>query len=281
MPRRNPPTPLLARCSVGLCALLATGCAAEPAAEQHGETLVLLLADGPLTVEPAAERPLLEVASAETIVNHEIVPEVTIQAGLLLQALYSDTGSGRMFSVVAWPADTVLRRHWHSVTERLWMIEGSIASPDGEVGAGMFWEAPAQVAMGPFTSTGSFFAFMGEGPFETHYLAEGQEAPVAGRTIAVAPDTIPWQPLAQLAPGSAVQGGVKLLSARSETERGVYLVRLTEANVHAPATYGANLEGYVLHGELRLSDPYHGIHVLSPGFYFRIPRGFPSSLFGL
>jgi hypothetical protein len=40
----------------------------------------------------------------------------------------------------------------------------------------------------------------------------------------------------------------------------------------------SNFEGYVLSGSLRVADPYHGVHVLTPGFYFRIPEGFPFRL---
>ena len=274
---------------VGLLLIGLQGCTQQSEAQEHpvqngapaagDETILLLLADGPLTSEPAPATPPLDLAGSELVLNGAIVPEMTIQSGLFLQSLYADSATGHSFSVVRWPADVSLERHWHPVTERLWMIDGSIASKaDGEVGPGMYWEAPAQVAMGPFTSTGAVFAFLGEGPFMTHYLDAGEEAPRAGMTFAVDPDTMQWQPLADVV-GSTVEGSMKVLSVRTETDRGVYLVRLTEpAVVPAYAIYGANLEGYVLAGALRFADPYHGTHLLTPGFYFRIPAGFPSSL---
>jgi hypothetical protein len=240
-------------------------------------TLILLLLDGPLTSESVSSTPPLELAGHEVLLNAAIVPEVTIQSGLLMRPLYTDS-VGRSSSVVAWPDDISLRRHWHPVTERLWMIEGSIASPaDGEVGSGMFWGAPPESAMGPFTSTGSVFVFLGEGPFETHYLHTVEEAPRAGETYAVDPDTLSWRPFAAIL-GPNVNGQVKRLSPQTETDRAVYLVRLDEAGPVPYSVFGANLEGYVLSGSLRMSDPYHGTHLLEPGFYFRIPAGFPLSL---
>lgn len=71
---------------------------------------------------------------------------------------------------------------------------------------------------------------------------------------------------------------MKSLSPQTETDRAVYLVRLDEDGPVPYSVFGANLEGYVLSGSVRLSDPYHGAHLLEPGFYFRIPAGFPSSL---
>lgn len=269
---------LLAFCVTGVVML--TGAARGPsvAPATDGETMVLLLTDGPLTFEPAPETPSLELAGEEVILNGDLVPRVMIQGGLLMRPLYADSAGGHSFSVVEWPAEIALRRHWHPVTERLWMIEGSIASADdAAVGAGRFWEAPARVAMGPFSSSGSVFVFLGEGPFETYYLEAGEKAPEAGVPFTVDPDTVSWQRLTDFL-GPDVMGGIKVLAARTETDRGVYLLRLAGSTVPAPAIYGANLEGYVLSGSLRLSDPYHGVHLLTPGFYFRVPAGFPSSL---
>jgi len=260
---------------------------AEPrnAVDSSAEATLLLLADGPLTSRPTPADPTPDEAGSEFILNSQIVPEVSIQSGLIMQPVHTDAATGYSFSIVTWPESATLRRHWHPSTERLWMIEGLIASPaDGEVGHGKFWEAPARVEMGPFTSTGSTFAFLGEGPFETYYLDEGEQAPEVGETRTVDPGTMAWKPLADVAGGLA-EGEVKMLSARTQTDRGVYLVRLPastttrEANDGSPYTrFGANIEGYVLQGELRYSDPYHGTHLLKPGYYFRIPAGFPSTV---
>lgn len=271
-------TRLVALCLVGASVLTAGATVRSEALAMDDETTILLLADGPLASEPARTTPPLELADAEILLNGEIVPEVTIQTGLLMRPLYVDSAGGRSFSVVEWPADISLKRHWHPVTERVWMVEGSIASPeDGEVGPGMFWEAPARVAMGPFTSSGSVFAFLGEGPFETYYLGDGEEAPGAGTTKTVDPDTIPWRPLNDVL-GADVEGSLKVLSPQTETDRGVYLVRFDGSTASAYMVRDANLEGYVLSGSLRLSDPFHGDHLLASGFYFRLPAGFPASL---
>lgn len=244
---------------------------------ENDGTLILLLLDGPPASGPVLSAPPLELAGHEVLLNAAMIPEVTIQSGLLMRPLYVDS-LGRSSSVVAWPADISLRRHWHPVTERLWMIEGSISSPaDGEVGSGMFWEAPPESAMGPFTSTGSVFVFFGEGPFETHYLHATEDAPRPGETSSVDPDTLSWRPLAGML-GSNVEGQAKRLSPPTETGRAVYLVRLDRVGPVPPSVFGADLEVYVLSGSLRMSDPYHGTHLLGPGFYFRIPAGFPLSL---
>lgn len=244
----------------------------------EGESLILLLSNGPLTPEPAPAFPPLELGARELVLNADIIPEVTIQSGLLMRPIYEDSATGHSFSVVTWPASASLKRHWHPSTERLWMLEGSITSPnDGKVGKGMFWEAPARVAMGPFTSTGSAFVFLGEGPFETYYLEDGEEAPRSGNTITVNPDDMPWQPLASIT-GAAVEGSAKVLSARTQIDRGAYLVKLPGTTGSAHVSYEADIEGYVLDGEIRFTDPYHGTHLLTPGHYFRIPAGFPSSL---
>lgn len=268
---------LVTACIIG--AVMVTGAAggSNEAPARDGETIILLLADGPLTSGPAPEIPSLDPAGDEVIVNGALVPPVTIQSGLLMRPLYANPVGGHSFSVVEWPAEVSLRRHWHPVTERLWMIEGSIGSVENEnVDAGDFWEAPARVSMGPLTSTGSVFAFFGEGPFETYYLDAGEDAPNAGVPFTVDPDTMRWQPLADVL-GQTATGSIKVLSPATERDRGVYIVRLAGSRATAPGIYGANLEGYVLSGSLRLSDPYHGIHLLRPGFYFRIPAGFVSS----
>lgn len=271
-------TRLVTPCLFGASVLTVGAAVRVETPAMDDEVTILLLADGPLASEPAPTTLPLELADAEIVLNGEIVPEVTIQTGLLMRPLYVDSTGGRSFSVVEWPADISLKRHWHPVTERLWMVEGMIASPaDGEVGPGMFWEAPARVAMGPFTSTGSVFAFLGEGPFETYYLGDGEEAPGLGTTMTVDPDTIPWRPL-QGAPGPGAEGSMKILSPRTDMDRGVYLVRFEGSAASAYTVRNANLEGYVLSGSLRLSDPFHGDHLLAPGFYFRVPAGFPASL---
>lgn len=242
------------------------------------ETSILLLADGPLTAAAAPSTPPLSLAAGEVILNSEVVPAVEIQSGLLMRPLHSDTVDGRSFSVVEWPADVSLPRHWHPVTERLLMLEGSISSPaDGQVGPGEFWEAPPQVAMGPFTSTGSTFLFFGEGPFETYYLKEGEAAPREGETLTIDPAAVPWQQAADLLGGNQA-GEIRILRPPSHTDRGVYLLRMTGATTPGRLILRSNLEGYVLSGSLRLSDPYHGVHELTPGFYFRIPEGFPFQL---
>lgn len=242
------------------------------------ETLILLVADGPLTAAGAPSTPPLSAAAGEVILNSEVVPAVSIQSGLFMRPLYADPIDGRSFSVVEWPAEVSLRRHWHPVTERVWMIEGSITSPaDGEVSPGELWEAPAKVSMGPFTSTGSVFVFLGEGPFETYYLDAGEEAPREGETLTIDPGTMPWQPLTE-GMGGRQAGDVKTLRPASDTDRGIYLMRLRGAAARGHLISNSNLEGYVLSGSLLLSDPYHGGHVLTPGFYFRIPEGFPYRL---
>lgn len=244
---------------------------------ERDATLILLLVDGAPTAEPVPSTPPLEVAAHEVLLNAALVPEITIQGGLRMRPLHTDS-AGRSSSIVAWPAGVSLGRHWHPVTERLWMLEGAIASPaDGEVGPATFWEAPPESAMGPFTSTGSRFVFFGEGPFETHYLHARDDAPRAGETSSVDPETLTWRPLSEIL-GPNVEGQAKRLSPRTETDRAVYLVRL-DGDAPVPySAFGASLEGYVLSGSLRMSDPYHGTHLLDPGFYFRVPAGFPLSL---
>jgi len=279
MLHRTTAVPLLAAALLGAALSGGGDRAPDAAAPQGVETTILLLADGPLTAGPAPPAPPLELAGGEVVVNAALVPETTIQGGLHLRPLYADPERGRSTSVVEWPAGVSLRRHWHPVTERLWMIDGTIASPaDGEVGPGTFWEAPARVAMGPFTSTGSVFVFLGEGAFETRYLDADGRAPRSGASFTVDPDTLRWRPLSEVA-GTELGGAAKLLSPGTRSDRSVYLVRLTRRATSAPyAGFGANVEGYVLSGSLRLSDPYHGAHVLAPGFYFRLPAGFPARL---
>lgn len=269
---------LLAVCLAGGGALV--GALEHPGAgpTHPGETSILLLADGPLTAGVAPSSPPLALAAAEVVLNSEVVPAVEIQSGLLMRPLGTDPVHGRSFSVVEWPADVSLRRHWHPVTERLLMLEGSITSPvDGPVVAGAFWEAPPEVAMGPFTSSGSVFLFLGEGPFETYYLEEGEEAPREGRTLTIDPATVPWQRAAGFMGGNQA-GEVRVLRPPTDRDRGVYLLRLTGAMTPGRLVLSSNVEGYVLSGTLRLSDPYHGVHELGPGFYFRIPGGFPFGL---
>lgn len=263
--------------AVGAGMLVAAGFVWSPAPEPSAGTMILLLLDGAPTAESFTSPPPFDLANDEVLLNAALVPRVTIQSGLLMRPLYTDS-VGRSSSIVEWPADISLRRHWHPVTERLWMMEGSIASPaDGEVPVGMFWEAPAEAAMGPFTSTGSLFFFLGEGPFETHYLHALEDAPQAGETSSVDPDTLSWRPLSEIL-GKNVAGQVKRLSPQTDTDRAVYLVRLDGDAAMPYSVLGASLEVYVLSGSLRMTDPYHGTHLLDPGFYFRIPAGFPLSL---
>lgn len=241
------------------------------------ETLVLLLADRSPTAESSPWASPPGAGEDEVIVDSRVVPGVEMQGGLLMRPLHADD-DGRSISVVDWPAEISLPRHWHPVTESLWMLEGSIESGAGErVDPGEFWEAPAQVAMGPFSSTGSVFVFLGEGPFETHLLEPGESAPRRGTPAKVDLDTIPWRPLAGLMGGDAA-GEVKVLRVPTDTDRGVYVVRLTGTATPSELAYRANIEGYVLSGSLRLSDPYHEAHVLVPGHYFRIPSGSPFRL---
>ena len=269
---------LLAMCLAGSGAVVgAVGFSGTRTAEPR-PTSILLMADGPLTAADAPSAPPVALAAGEVIMNSEVVPALEIQGGLSMRPLHTDSIDGRSFGVVEWPADVSLRRHWHPVTERLLMLEGSIASPaDGQVGPGEYWEAPARVAMGPFTSTGSTFLFFGEGPFETYYLKEGEAAPRQGETLTIDPAALPWQRMGALMGGS--QGGeIKMLRPASGTDRGVYLVRLSGPVTRGLLVLPSDIEGYVLSGSLRLSDPYHGVHELAPGFYFRIPEGFPLNL---
>ncbi|HUF11553.1 MAG TPA: DUF4437 domain-containing protein [Longimicrobiales bacterium] len=268
---------LIVACIAGFGLLVGAARVDGTRSEPVAETLVLLLADRSPTAEatPSASPP--GPGEAEVIVDSRTVPGVEIQGGLLMRPVHADA-DGRSFSIVEWPAEISLRRHWHPVTERLWMLEGSIESASGErVEAAEFWEAPAGVAMGPFSSTGSVFVFLGEGPFETHYLEPGESAPRRGAPAKFDPDTIPWVALAAVTGGTA-SGEVKVLRLPTETDRGVYLVRLMRSATPSERAYRANVEGYVLSGSLRLSDPYHGAHVLSPGHYFRIPAGSPFGL---
>lgn len=247
-------------------------------AQRGAEARILLLADTVLTAVPAPSPAPPGLAEREVIVNGATVPETEIQGGLLMRPLYADSVTRRSTSLVGWPADIPLQRHWHPVTEGLWMLSGSIAAADGgRVDPGQFWEAPAQVAMGPYTSTGSVFVFLGEGPFETHYLTAGARAPRAGEPRTVDPDTIPWRPLADLA-GADAAGDVKVLRPGSRTDRGVYLLRLDGTATSPSLAYRASVEGYVLSGAVRLVDAYHDAHVLPAGYYFRIPAGSPFSL---
>jgi len=279
MLHRTVAVPILAAGLLGAALPGGMGRTPDAATSKGVEATILLMADGPLTAGPAPSTPPLDLAAGEVVMNAALVPETTIQGGLHMRPLYADPERGRSTSLVEWPTGVSLRRHWHPVTERLWMIDGTIASPtDGQVGPGTFWEAPARVAMGPFTSTGSEFVFLGEGTFETRYLDAGGRAPRAGASFTVDPDTMPWRPLADVEE-AGIDGAVKLLSPGTRSDRSIYLVRLTRQATSAPyAGFGANVEGYVLSGSLRLSDPYHGVHVLAPGFYFRLPAGFPARL---
>lgn len=280
MLHRTVAVPILAAGLLGAALLLGGRDRAQDTARSQDEGVtVLLLTDGPLTAGPAPSAPSLDLAGGEVVVNAALVPETTIQGGLHMRPLYADPERGRSTSLVEWPAGVSLRRHWHPVTERLWMIDGTIASPaDGEVGPGTFWEAPARVAMGPFTSTGSVFVFLGEGTFETRYLDGRGQAPRAGASFTVDPDTMRWLPLSEVS-GTDLDGAAKLLSPGTRTDRSIYLLRWTGAATSPSyAGFGADIEGYVLSGSLRLSDPYHGVHVLAPGFYFRLPAGFPARL---
>lgn len=279
MLQRSVAVPILAAGILGVALFSGGRRASDAASAAQEETEILLLADGPLTPRRMLSHPPLDLADAEILVNAALVPETSIQGGLRMKPLHVDPEQGRSTSLVEWPAGVSLRRHWHPVTERLWMIKGSIASPsDGEVGPGTFWEAPAQVAMGPFTSTGAVFVFLGEGTFETRYLNEEGRAPRPGASFTVDPDTMPSRSPAEVL-GAEIDGAVKQLSPGTRTDRSVYLVRLSSTEASASFTgIGANVEGYVLSGSLRLSDPYHGTHLLAPGYYFRIPAGFPAKL---
>lgn len=271
-------TRLLAMCLAGTGTVVGAFGFSSATPMSPRETSILLLTDASLTAAGAPSTPALSLAAGEVIMNSEVVPAVEIQSGLLMRPLHTDSIDGRSFSVVEWPADVSLRRHWHAVTERLLMLEGSIASPaDGQVGPGEYWEAPPRVAMGPFTSSGSTFLFFGEGPFETYYLKEGEAAPRQGETLTIDPAALPWQQLGEVMGGNQA-GEIKMLRPASDRDRGVYLLRLSGAVTRGRLILRSNVEGYVLSGSLRLSDPYHGVHVLSPGFYFRIPEGFPFNL---
>lgn len=279
MLQRTVAVPVLAAGLLGVALVGGGGRVPDATSAQQEETTILLLADGPLTPGPVPSPPPLDRADGEVVVNAALVPETTIQTGLHMRLLYAGPAQGRSTSVVEWPAGVSLRRHWHPVTERLWMIEGTIASPaDGELGPGTFWEAPARVAMGPFSSTGATFVFLGEGTFETRYLDAETSAPRPGASLAVDPDSMPWRPPGEVL-GADFHGAVKVLSPGTGTDRSVYLVRLDSTEASPSYTgFGANVEGYVLSGSVRLSDPYHGVHLLAPGFYFRIPSGFPARL---
>jgi hypothetical protein len=78
--------------------------------------------------------------------------------------------------------------------------------------------------------------------------------------------------------GGDAAGEVKVLRVPTDTDRGVYVVRLTDTETGSKLANRAHLEGYVLSGSLRLSDLDHGAHVLGPGHYFRIPSGSPFGL---
>lgn len=258
------------------------GCQDQGAAP-GGDILLLLVADGPLTMQPAPEMPSIDLAGKELILNSAVIPKTQHPLGLLLRTPHVDAETGRMFSIVTFPANVVVPRHYHPVTERLWMLDGSVASPETQLEEGLYWESPPEVAMGPFESeTGATFVLLSDGPFEMLELGEGEEAPnPAGKTVTVDPAGIEWKPLSEVMPGSAAQGVAKRLTTEEATGGGVYLVKLTGPTTGRLAVCGANLESYVLEGELKLSDPYHGTHVLGPGFYFRIPAGFASDLFAL
>ena len=269
--------------SIGLLGLPQIGNAQGNGTGTDDEILLLLVADGPLAMEPASERPSIELAGKELILNSVLVPKDEHPTGLLLQTLHVDAETGRMFSVVTFPADVVIARHYHPVTERLWILGGTAASPETQLREGLYWEAPPEVAMGPFASeAGATFVLLSDGPFELIWLEEGEDAPnPAGKTFTVDPEGIEWKRLDELIPGSVAQGVAKRLTTEEATGGGVYLVKLTGPAAGRLAVCSANLEGYVLQGEPKLSDPYHGTHVLGPGFYFRIPAGFPSDLFAL
>ncbi|HEX7049662.1 MAG TPA: DUF4437 domain-containing protein [Longimicrobiales bacterium] len=273
---------ILAACA---CVLLlgAAGCAATTAGEPAETALVLITADGPLTTRPAPARPPLDLAAGELIMNSAIVPETDLQGVLHERLLFAEPVTSRRYSIIRWPARVTLGRHYHAATERVYMLEGSIASPaDGEIAPGTFWEAPAGVAMGPFTSErGGTFIFLGEGPFQTVLLEDGDLPPDPdGRTIVVDPEAVPWQPLADVVPGATAVGAIRIVRPGTSKDRAVHLVRFDRAPAGGYASSSANIEGYVLRGELELSDPYHGTHVLGVGQFFRIPAGFPTNLFG-
>ncbi len=283
MTKRNFSALLSLVLSVGVLGLPQIGNAQNQGSGTRNETLLLLVADGPLAMEPASERPSIELAGKELILNSALVPNTEHPTGLLLQNLHVDADTGRLFSVVTFPADVVIARHYHPVTERLWMLGGTAASPETQLREGLYWEAPPEVAMGPFASeAGATFVLLSDGPFELIWLEEGEDAPnPAGKTFTVDPKGIEWKRLSELIPGSAAQGAAKPLTTEEATGGGVYLVKLTGPAAGRPAVCSATLEGYVIQGELKFSDPYHGTHVLGPGFYFRIPAGFPSDLFAL
>ncbi len=268
--------------SIGLLGLPQIGNAQGNGTGTDDEILLLLVADGPLALQPASEMPSIDLAGKELILNSVLVPKDEHPTGLLLQTLHVDAETGRMFSVVTFPADVVIARHYHTVTERLWILGGTAASPETQLREGLYWEAPPEVAMGPFASeAGATFVLLSDGPFELIWLEEGEDAPnPAGKTFIVDPEGIEWKRLDELIPGSVAQGVAKRLTTEEATGGGVYLVKLTGPAAGRLAVCSANLEGYVLQGEPKLSDPYHGTHVLG-GFYFRIPAGFPSDLFAL
>ncbi|MFQ5664091.1 MAG: cupin domain-containing protein [Terriglobia bacterium] len=269
--------------SLGVLGLTQIGNAQHHGSGTRNETLLLLVADGPLAMEPASEMPSIDLAGKELILNSALVPKAQHPTGLLLQTLHVDAETGRMFTIGTFPADVVLPRHYHPVTERVMMLGGTAASPETQLREGLYWEAPPEVAMRPFRSeAGATFVLLSDGPFELIWLEEGEDAPnLAGKTFTVDPEGIEWKRLSELMPGSVAQGVAKRLTTEEATGGGVYLVKLTRPTEGRLAVCSANLEGYVLQGELKLSDPYHGTHVLGPGLYFRIPAGFPSDLFGL
>jgi hypothetical protein len=72
-----------------------------------------------ITAVWAPSTPPLSPAAGEVIVNSEVVPVVKMQSDPFMRPLHTDSIDGRSYSVVEWPADVSLRRHWHPVTERL------------------------------------------------------------------------------------------------------------------------------------------------------------------
>ena len=276
--------------AVCVCTLLATGCSETSSTgvgtseeQSQDELLVLITADAPLTVEPAPVNASIELAADELILNSEVVPELELQGVLYERLLRADPETQRRFSIVRWPAAVTRPRHYHASTERVYMLEGSIESPDdGEITRGVFWEAPLGVAMGPFTSAeGGTFIFLGEGPFNTVLLEPGEEAPDPdGLTLVVDPEVVQWQPLADVVQGATGPASIRIVRPGSATDRAVYLMRQDAAAGDGYAVAGEDIEGYVLSGELEVSDPYHGSHILAEGTFFSIPTGFPTNLFG-
>ena len=100
--------------------------------------------------------------------------------------------------------------------------------------------------------------------------------PVDGRSF-IDPAAVSWQPRGEVTGGTPA-GEFKMLRPASDGDRGVYLLRLRGSVTPGQLTLRSDVEGYVRSGSLRLSDPYHGAHVLPSGFYFRIPAGFPFNL---